>query len=80
MAGPGSKPLSASTSVTTQASPRIEICYYGRGVRRPGVSNVDPTRVVALGAIVAIVGTQMIFFGLPFGLWLHGLTLGGTTR
>ena len=50
---------------------------YGRGVRRPGVSSVDPTRVVALAAIVAIGGTQLIFFGLPFGLWLHGLVLGG---
>jgi branched-chain amino acid transport system permease protein len=46
-------------------------------VRRPGVSNVDPTRVVALGAIAAIVAIQLIFFGLPLGLWLHGLTLGG---
>ena len=60
-----------------QASPSIEICHYGRGVRRPGVSNVDPTRVVALAAIAAIVGIQLIFFGLPLGLWLHGLTLGG---
>jgi branched-chain amino acid transport system permease protein len=46
-------------------------------VRRPGVSNVDPTRIVALAAIAAIVGIQLVFFGLPFGLWLHGLTLGG---
>ena len=46
-------------------------------MRRPGVSNVDPTRVVALAAIAAIVGIQLIFFGLPLGLWLHGLTLGG---
>lgn len=50
---------------------------YGRGVRRPGVSNVDPTGIVALGAIAAILATQLIFFGLPLGLWLHGLTLGG---
>ena len=49
---------------------------YGRGVRRPGVSSVDPTRVVALGAIAAIVAIQLIFFGMPFGLWLHGLVLG----
>lgn len=46
-------------------------------MRRPGVTNVDPTRIVALAAIVAIVGIQLVFFGLPFGLWLHGLTLGG---
>ncbi|MEO8266551.1 MAG: ABC transporter permease [Ilumatobacteraceae bacterium] len=46
-------------------------------MRRPGVSNVDPTRAVALAAIAAIVGIQLIFFGLPLGLWLHGLTLGG---
>ena len=46
-------------------------------MRRPGVSNVDPTRAVALGAIATIVGIQLIFFGLPLGLWLHGLTLGG---
>ena len=38
-------------------------------MRRPGVSNVDPTRVVALAAIAAIVGIQLIFFGLPLGLW-----------
>ncbi len=50
---------------------------YGRGVRRPGVTNVDPTRVVALAAIAVIVGIQLIFYGLPFGLWLHGLVLGG---
>jgi branched-chain amino acid transport system permease protein len=41
------------------------------------VSNVDPTRLVALAAIGGLVATQLIFFGLPFGLWLHGLTLGG---
>ena len=46
-------------------------------MRRPGVSNVDPTRAVALAAIATIVGIQLIFFGLPLGLWLHGLTLGG---
>ena len=46
-------------------------------MRRPGVSNVDPTRVVALAAIAAIIAIQLIFFGLPLGLWLHGLTLGG---
>ncbi len=46
-------------------------------MRRPGVSNVDPNRIVALGAIAAIVGIQLIFFGLPLGLWLHGLVLGG---
>ena len=46
-------------------------------MRRPGVSNVDPTRAVALGAIATIVGIQLVFFGLPLGLWLHGLTLGG---
>ncbi|HEY0520902.1 MAG TPA: ABC transporter permease [Ilumatobacteraceae bacterium] len=46
-------------------------------MRRPGVSNVDATRVVAVGAIAAIVGIQLVFFGLPLGLWLHGLTLGG---
>ena len=46
-------------------------------MRRPGVSSVDPTRVVALAAIAGIVAIQLIFFGLPFGLWLHGLVLGG---
>ena len=46
-------------------------------MRRPGVSNVDPTRAVALAAIATIVGIQLIFYGLPLGLWLHGLTLGG---
>lgn len=46
-------------------------------MRRPGVTNVDPTRVVALAAIAVIVGIQLIFYGLPFGLWLHGLVLGG---
>ncbi|HEX2784755.1 MAG TPA: ABC transporter permease [Ilumatobacteraceae bacterium] len=46
-------------------------------MRRPDVRRVDPTRAVALGAIAAIVGVQLVFFGLPFGLWLHGLVLGG---
>ncbi len=32
---------------------------------------------MALAAIAVIVGIQLIFFGLPLGLWLHGLTLGG---
>ncbi len=50
---------------------------YGRGVRRLGVSSIDPTRAVALAAIAAIIGIQLIFYGLPFGLWLHGLVLGG---
>lgn len=30
-----------------------------------------------LAAIAAVLGTQLVFFGLPFGLWLHGLVLGG---
>ncbi len=51
--------------------------HYGRGVRRLGVSSIDPTRAVALAAIAAIIGIQLIFYGLPFGLWLHGLVLGG---
>ncbi len=46
-------------------------------MRRLGVSSIDPTRAVALAAIAAIIGIQLIFFGLPFGLWLHGLVLGG---
>jgi branched-chain amino acid transport system permease protein len=46
-------------------------------VRRPGVNSVDPNRAVALAAIAAILGIQLIFFGLPLGLWLHGLVLGG---
>ena len=46
-------------------------------MRRPGVSNVDPTRLVALAAVAVIVGIQLVFFGVPFGLWLNGLTLGG---
>ena len=59
------------------ASPSREASRYGRGVRRPGVNSVDPTRLVALAAIAAIIGIQLIFFGLPLGLWLHGLVLGG---
>ncbi len=56
------------------------VCYrYGRGVRRPGVSNVDPTRLVAFAAIAAIVGVQLIFFPLPLGLWVNGVILGGLT-
>jgi len=60
-----------------QASLCPPVDRYGRGVRRRGVSSVDPTRVVALAAIAGIVAIQLIFFGLPFGLWLHGLVLGG---
>jgi len=48
-------------------------------VRRLGVRNIDPTRVVALGAIAAIVAIQLIFYGMPLGLWLHGLVLGSLT-
>lgn len=55
----------------------IEPGSYGRDVRRPGVSKADPTRVVALSAIAAILAIQLIFFGVPFGLELHGLVLGG---
>ena len=46
-------------------------------MRRPGVRSIDPPRAVALGAVAAIVATQAIFFGLPFGLWLNGVVLGG---
>ena len=67
-------------SVTAGVVVAHAVDRYGRGVRRPGVSSVDPTRVVALGAIAAIVGIQLIFFGLPFGLWLHGLVLGWFER
>src|SRR4051795_4126830 len=52
---------------------------YGRGVRRPGVSRIDPTRLVALGAIATIVAIQLIFYGMPLGLWIHGLVLGSLT-
>jgi len=48
-------------------------------VRRPGVSRIDPTRLVAFGAIAAIVAIQLIFYGMPLGLWLHGLVLGSLT-
>jgi branched-chain amino acid transport system permease protein len=48
-------------------------------VRRPGVNRVDPTRLVALGAIATIVAIQLIFYGMPLGLWLHGLVLGSLT-
>jgi branched-chain amino acid transport system permease protein len=59
------------------ASPSLQVYRYGRGVGRRGVSNVDPTRLVAVAAITVIVAIQLVFFGLPFGLWLHGLVLGG---
>jgi branched-chain amino acid transport system permease protein len=48
-------------------------------VRRLGVRRIDPTRLVALGAIAAIVAIQLIFYGMPLGLWLHGLVLGSLT-
>jgi branched-chain amino acid transport system permease protein len=48
-------------------------------VRRPGVSRIDPTRLVALGAIAAIIAIQLIFYGMPLGLWLHGWVLGSLT-
>ena len=64
-------------AVAIHASPWPGECSYGRGVRRPGVKNVDPNRAVALAAIAAILGIQLVFFGLPLGLWLHGLVLGG---
>ena len=48
-------------------------------MRRPGVSNVDRSRLVAFAAIAAITGVQLIFFPLPLGLWLNGVILGSLT-
>ena len=48
-------------------------------MRRPGVSNVDPTRLVAFAAIAIIVGIQLAFFPLPLGLWVNGVILGTLT-
>ena len=74
---PVSKPSMCRDQGVAQTSLWYVVDRYGRDVRRRGVNNVDPTRVVALAAIGGIIGIQLIFFGLPFGLWLHGLVLGG---
>jgi branched-chain amino acid transport system permease protein len=46
-------------------------------MRRPGTNGVDTARLVAFVAVAAILATQLVFFAMPFGLWVQGLVLGG---
>jgi branched-chain amino acid transport system permease protein len=46
-------------------------------VRRPLSKNLDTTRLIAAAAIASMVAIQLVFYGVPLGLWLHGLVLGG---
>jgi len=43
---------------------------------RVALTRLDRSRVVAVTAIVAVLAIQLIWFGMPFGLWVRGLVLG----
>ncbi len=41
-----------------------------------GVKHVDATWKVAVATIIGLVALQLVFFGMPAGLWIRGLVLG----